>query len=177
SAGGVAGGKFDVGAYERDLLVLAEGDNHGRNPRSELFAVDHLDDAIVRLYERYPEHLPDGPGRTRAVATARTVAALVVTRPEGAPLSGIFDPDIEWTDSRTVGTESLRGRKELLAAIGAMRDLVDDFLWRTDDLLALRSDALLICRTNFGTMRDGGGAYERPLCHLLVFGADGLVTR
>src|SRR5262249_3711366 len=48
---------------------------------------------------------------------------------------------------------------------------------RVEDVLGLRSDALLVRLTNFGTERTGGGAYERPLLALYVFGPDGLVTR
>ena len=43
----------------------------GASPR----AVEHLGDAIVRLYERYAELLPDGPEQARAAATAHSVAA------------------------------------------------------------------------------------------------------
>src|SRR5439155_11661812 len=72
SASGVAGRKFDVGAYERELIVLSEIDRRG-----ELFAVDQLGAAVARLYELYAELLPDGPARVRAAATARSVVALL----------------------------------------------------------------------------------------------------
>ena len=48
---------------------------------------------------------------------------------------------------------------------------------RVDDVLGLRSDALLVRWTNLGTERAGGGAYERQFLRLCVFGADGLLTR
>src|SRR5262244_3342858 len=48
---------------------------------------------------------------------------------------------------------------------------------REDDILDLRSDALLVRRMHLGTARAGGGAYERLFLMLWVFGADGLVTR
>src|SRR5262249_52450458 len=48
---------------------------------------------------------------------------------------------------------------------------------RFDDVLALRSDALVVRRRDFGTQRAGGGTYERHLLVLWVFGADGLLTR
>src|SRR5262249_42834183 len=75
SASGAAGKKFDVGAYEVELVVLIEVDEQGRRRRSEHFAADRLGDATVRLYERYAELLPDGPAHERAAATARSVAA------------------------------------------------------------------------------------------------------
>jgi hypothetical protein len=42
---------------------------------------------------------------------------------------------------------------------------------RVDDVIGLRSDALLVRWTNFGTERAGGGAYERQFIRLFVFGA------
>src|SRR5262249_6402199 len=66
SASGTAGRTIDVGAYEKDEVLLAEVDAEGRYRSSEVFASSHLGDAIVRLYERYAELLPDGPARARA---------------------------------------------------------------------------------------------------------------
>src|SRR5262249_42335543 len=74
SASGVAGGAVDVGPHEREDLILCDVDAQGRHRRSEVFAPDHLGDAVVRLYERYAELLPEGPARARAAAIARSVA-------------------------------------------------------------------------------------------------------
>src|SRR5207244_7281044 len=85
----------------------------GRRQRAEIFAADRLGDAVVRLYERYADLLPDGPERARAAATARSVA----------PLRGPFDPDryasafapaVESVDHRILGTWSARGAEALL---------------------------------------------------------------
>src|SRR5262249_10183859 len=46
-----------------------------------------------------------------------------------------------------------------------------------DDVLGLRSDALLVHLMNTGTQRSGGGDYERPFLILWAFGPDGLVAR
>src|SRR5262249_42785558 len=83
SASGIARGSFDVGAFRRVEIHLMEVDAQGRQRRGERFAIDRLGDAVVRLYERYAELLPDGPARARAAATARSVAAY----------SGPFDAD------------------------------------------------------------------------------------
>jgi hypothetical protein len=108
SASGIAGGKFDVGAYEVEHILLTEVDAQGQHRRGEIFALNRLGDAVVRLYERYADLLPDGPERTRAAAIARSVAAHV----------GPFDPDryatvfapaIEVVDHRILGTWSARG--------------------------------------------------------------------
>src|SRR5215475_2468922 len=58
-----------------------------------------------------------------------------------------------------------------------MLEVADDVTTRIDDVLALRSDALLLRWTNVGIDRVGGGAYERPFLWLGVSGADGLLTR
>src|SRR5262249_60732031 len=75
SASGVARGNFDIGTYELDVVLLSEVDAQGRRSRSEVFAIEHLGDDVVRLCERYAELLPDGPDRTRAAAAARALAA------------------------------------------------------------------------------------------------------
>src|SRR5262249_31451321 len=76
SSSGLRRGRFDVGAYEQERIFLIETDSAGRRRRAEVFAVDRLGDAVAGLYARYAEHLPDGPERARAAATARLAAAL-----------------------------------------------------------------------------------------------------
>src|SRR5205823_5041724 len=51
SASGFAGARFDVGAYEREGIALLEVDAQGRRARTEVFAVDRLDDAATRSEE------------------------------------------------------------------------------------------------------------------------------
>src|SRR5206468_9662234 len=175
SASGFVGGTFDVGAYEREQIALNEVDANGRRRRMELFAADRLGDAVVRLYERYAELLPDGPARTRAAATARSfsgIAAFELDRWAAA-----VAPAIEVVDHRTLGTWSARGAEAFLEHLRAVLGLADDTATRDDDVLALQPDALLVRRTQFGTARAGGGAYERLFLLLHVFGADGLVAR
>src|SRR5439155_18245840 len=168
--------KLDVGAHERVMINLLEVDAQGRRRRVEVFAADRLGDAVVRLYERYAEMLPDGPARARAAATARSVATIL----------GSFDPDrlatayapgIESVDHRTLGTWSAQGAEALLQHHRSVLELADDVVMREDNILDLRSDALLMRRTHLGTARAGGGAYERPFLWLGVFGSDGLLTR
>src|SRR5262249_31187366 len=137
---------------------------------------DRLGEAVVRLYERYAELLPDGPGRTRAAATARSIAAtngsLDLDRMSGAWASGI-----ETVDHRVLGTWSARGAEAYRRNLGAVLDLADGIVLRDDDVLCLTPDALLMQRTHFGTERAGGGVYERPFLMLRVFGRDGLINR
>ncbi len=180
SASGTATEPFDVGAFEADEIHLLEVDGRGCLGRFELFAENRLGAAVARLYERYAELLPDGPARTRAAATARSVAALPLAGPHDVDhfdAFGFCAPDFEYVDHRTVGMGSVHGAEALQRAVRALLDLMKDSIARTDDVLALRPDALLVRWTHAGTDRAGGGAFERRLCVLWIFGADGLVTR
>jgi hypothetical protein len=141
----------------------------------EIFADDKLADALARLYARYADDLPAGPARERAVATARSVATLL----------GPFDPDrvhetmsadVEFVDHRILGLETGRGIEGFRRNMRAMVELADEIVLRIDDVLALRSDMVLLRRTRSG-QRAGGGAFEQPLITLWVFGSDGLVMR
>jgi hypothetical protein len=176
-----------VGAYGKVEIVLSEVDEQGLRRRRELFGADRLGDAIVRLYERYAELLPDTPSpgrsgaqaateRARAAATARSVAAMA------GPLDAerwavACAPDIEVVDHRTLGTWSARGREALMEHCRSMREVAGGAVTRDDDVLALRSDALLLRKTHLGADRVGGGAYERPLLTLRIYGSDGLTAR
>src|SRR5262249_21376861 len=53
----------------------------------------------------------------------------------------------------------------------------DNFTQRVDDVVAMRSDALLMHLTTSGIDRASGGRYERGFLTLHVFGADGRRTR
>jgi ketosteroid isomerase-like protein len=175
AASGYVGARFDVGAFERDRLLLIEVDATGRRRRTEILAGNRLGDALVRLYERYAELLPDGPARVRAAATARSIAAG----------HGPFDPDrsatayasaIESVDHRILGTWSASGAEVMVRQVRSLLEVADDVIFADDEVLCLRPDALLTRRTHSGTDRAGGGRYERVFLMIRVFGADGLAT-
>src|SRR5262249_25109268 len=133
---------------------------------------------IVRLYERYAELLPEGPGRTRAAATARSVATLVqydVDHLDG--YARAFAAGVESVDHRVLGTWSAQGAEAVLQNLRSWFDLSDDVTVRSDDILALRADAFLVRIMIFGTDRASGGAFERPYLGLWAFRTDGLITR
>ncbi|MCI0347448.1 MAG: hypothetical protein L0221_18725 [Chloroflexi bacterium] len=176
SASGFAGVTFDVGPYKKQEVDLVEVDALGRRRRTEIFAADRLGDAVARLYERYADLLPDGPERVRATATARSVAALLgpVDVERFAPALG---PAVEVVDHRHVGLPPSRGREAYLRSTRSLLEVAADVASRLDDVICLRSDAILVRATNFGTERIGGGAFERPLLVLAIFDADGLLTR
>ena len=168
----------DMGAGEGVWIVLAEVDAQGLRRRTEFFAAERLGDAIVRLYERYAELQPEGPARERAAAAARSVAALPLRGPFDLDrYASAFAADVDWLDHRTVGVGSLRGAEVIRRSIRSLLDLIAESVDRVDDILALRSDAVLVRWTNSGTDRVSGGRFDRPLIMLWVFGTDGLVTR
>ena len=175
-ASATAGGRFDVGAWEREEVVVVEVDGSERIVASEIFAGDRLGDAIVRLYERHAGSVHAGPERVRAAATARTVAVLA-ERFARDRLAAAVAPEIEVVDHRTVGFGSLHGAEEFMAAVRAMVALSERIDWRIDGVLGLRADALLVRNTRSGNQLAGGGEFEIALCELWIFGADGLITR
>jgi hypothetical protein len=176
SGSGAVGNTFDVGAFEFDNHMLTEVDAQGRRRRLEIFAADRLGDAVVRLYERYAELLPDGPERARATATARSVAT-VLGPPDLDRLGEALAPAVEFVDHRTLGFGSARGADALLKGRRILLETCNDVANRVDDVLALRADALLGRLTTSGTDRAGGGVYEKHLLVLWVFGSEGLVVR
>src|SRR5262249_2912972 len=177
SASGVAGRTFDVGAYEREEITLIEVDGQGRERRAEVFAADRLGDAIARLYERYADSLPDGPARARAAATARSVAQWLLGPHNAESYAPTLAPDIESVDRRILATWSAHGPAAVVRHTRSLLDLIAAYTARHDDIRAVRSDALIVRRTPSGIDRAGGGIWERPYLGLLVFGADGLVSR
>ena len=173
---GIADGALSFGAGFVDAILLVEVDARGLRVQGEFFAPDRLGDALVRLYERHAELLPDGHARRRAATTARSVAALAAL-PDVERLAAVLAPDVEWVDSRNVGAGSIPGAEALLESIRALIALASDFAVRIDDVICARPDALLVRWTNSGTLRAGGGSFERDLCHLWLFAADGLLIR
>src|SRR5262249_18333199 len=169
------GRTFDVGAYEKTEILLVEVDAQGRNRRREPFAPRRLADAVVRLYERYTELLPDGSARDRAAATTRSVAGFLGALSLDGVSAGIA-PDVDFVDHRPVALPSSRGREAYVHSLGSLFESGDDLVNRRDDVLALRPDSFVFRVTTLGTERAGGGAFERPLLLLAIFDADGLAN-
>ena len=176
SASGVAGGGLDVASPSSEELTLTELTPDGLRLRAERFAGDRLGDAIVRLYERYAELLPEGPERDRAAAIARVVATNV-GRLDLERYAASLAPDVEAIDRRTLGLETARGTENFLNSLRSLLEIAPDAANRFDDILALRPDAYLVRQTNFGTDRTSGGIFERPFLLLWIAGADGLIER
>src|SRR6185369_10866257 len=174
-ADGTSGGRYDVGAYENEVIELIEVNERGLFRRAEIFAADHLGDAIVRLYTRYAENLPDGPERARSAVTARALA-YSLTNSDTLDESLLFAPTYEDVDHRSVGYGTL-STDEARKLVVSQRALADDLRFRVEDVLALRPDGLVRKSTTSGTWRDGGGAFERTVCMLSIFDADERVAR
>jgi len=177
SASASTRGVFDVGAVEWDHPVLIEVDASGRRRRAEVFARPRLGDAVARLYERYADLLPDGSARTRAAATGRSIAAMMAPTEDFDRYNAAIAPTVEFVDHRTVGIGSGRGAEAFREWDRSLLEVAENLAFRVDDILCLRPDALLIRWTNSGTLRAGGGAYERCLLMLWMYGPDGLLTR
>jgi hypothetical protein len=176
AASGFASATVDVGAMEGGRILLVEVDEQGRRTRHEFFGEDKLYDAVARLYERYAETLPDGPERVRAAATARAYAAIGHLGDRERYRSAL-DPAIEFLDYRPLGLPSRHGAEQVVEGTGTLVELSTDVDSRVDDVLRLRPTALLVRWTQFGTLRAGGGAYERHALLLTAFGPSGLVNR
>jgi class 3 adenylate cyclase/tetratricopeptide (TPR) repeat protein/ketosteroid isomerase-like protein len=165
-----------VGAFEGGSFDVVQTDTQGRVAMVEAFGPDRLGDAVARLYERYAEVLPEGPARTRATAIAGSVAA-TGNLSDLERFAAAIAPDVEAVDHRTVGYGTLHGAEAALATLRALLELSETAAFRTDDVLALNTGALLVRGTNAGTLRDGGGTFERAACVLMVFGGDGRIMR
>jgi class 3 adenylate cyclase/tetratricopeptide (TPR) repeat protein len=164
------------GAVVTELILLLEVDADGLRRLSEFFALEHLDDAIARLYQLHAESLPHGPARDRIAATA--VTASLLARPfefERYPESLVRDAI--FIDHRSLGMGSLAGGDSLLRWLGSLRETADDLSMRVDDVLGLRADALLVDTVSTGTLRIGGGAFERRNVQLYVVGERGRLMR
>ncbi len=176
NAEGFAEGHLNaVGPIELEEIGLWEVDACGRALHMEVFAPNCLADGVARLYERYAESLPDGPARARALTTARFFAALAGPADLDA-WAATVSPAVEMVDRRILGYGILRGADAGRELYRAMFEL-ESFTLRFDDVLQAQPDATLFRTTTVGTARDGGGAYERPVLHLCVFGVDGLLAR
>src|SRR5262249_51490904 len=177
SASEARGRTWDVGPFESESVQLIEVDGEGRRARSEIFAANRLGDAVVRLYERYAELLPEGPARDRAAATARSVAAFF-GKPDFDRWATAVGPDVELVHHRgLVGQGSSRGRAAWLRVFRVSSEPQADSMNSTEDILGLTPDACLVRWRNWGTDGATGGAFETTYLMLAVFGPDGLMVR
>ncbi len=174
-ASGTAGDRYDVGAWERAEFVIFESDAAGRIARIEIFADDHLADAIARLYERHAERLPAGPAQQRAAATARAVAALLGP-PDLDAWRACLAAGVEFDDHRILGFGSLRGREAGLPYLESLFETSECLSTRIDDVLALEPHAFLVRWTESG-VAVGGGDFERVQLTLWILDGEGRVAR
>jgi class 3 adenylate cyclase/ketosteroid isomerase-like protein len=176
-AQGNLGGGLDPGASDMSSIVLLEVDANGLRTHTEFFATDRLADAVVRLYERHAELLPEGPERVRAAATARSFGALFLGPASVERYATALAPDIEHVDHRTLGFGSGRGAERVLRAYASLFDLAQEVSIRVDDVLELRHDALLARGTTSGRDRASGGSFSYQALGLWIIGPDGLGIR
>ena len=171
---GTVGGRFDVGASEHEALVLFEVAARGACRRVEVFAVGHLNDAVVRLYERHAELRPAGAAAATAGSIA-TVLAATLLDVEG--YAAALSPAIAWIDHRTAGVPPGGGREEALRTVRALQELATGVTMIGQDILGLESDVLLLRSLLAGTGRASGGAFEMASINLHAFDSDGRLVR
>jgi hypothetical protein len=157
-------------------ILAIEVDDRGRCTWTERFALDQRSDAIARLYERHAEQISDGPERARATAIARAVAVLL-----GPPAPEAFGAqlalDVHYRDHRLLGWGTVHG---VLSLRRGLRTIWAGASWlaaRTDEILGLRADALLVQRTISGVNTSDGAPFVRRPLALWTFAADGRVHR
>jgi hypothetical protein len=174
SASGFAGRDSDAAIYRIEELCVTEVDAQQRCAWSELFAVDRLGDAIVRLYERHAEQLPDGRERQRAAAIARSVAA-VLGPPDPEPIAPVLAVDVQYADHRALGWGPSRGVVAFVRALRTLRSALAEVDAGAIEVVALRADALAVRRSITGELRDGRRYRRRPVV-LWAFDAGGRVA-
>jgi hypothetical protein len=175
SASGFEGESSDTGAYRVEELCLIEVDRDGRSARTELFAADRLGNALARLYERHAERLREGPARTRAAEIARSIAT-VLGPPEPDRVRPALALDVRYADHRALGWGAAHGIVAFVRALRTLRGAMTSVESHTIEVLAARSDGLLVRRTVAGELTGSGDRYRRRPIVLWCFGADGRVS-
>jgi SnoaL-like domain len=175
SASGFSNPALDAAAYHIEELCVVQADPEGRCERGELFAVDQLGDAVARLYQRHAELIPEGSGRARAAAIARSVAT-VLGPPDPDRVRPALALDVRYADHRVLGWGPARGVVAFVRALRTLRDALPEVEAQTIEVLALRADALLVRRTVAGELSAAGDRYRRRPLVLWAFGADGRVA-
>jgi len=175
SASGFSDPALDSAAYRIEELCVVEADREGRCVKADLFAVDHLGDAVARLYQRYAELLSEGAARARAAAIASSVA-IVLGPPDPDRVRPALALDVRYADHRALGWGPAHGVVAFVRALRTLRNALPEVESHTIELLALRADALLVRRTVKGELSAGGDRYRRRPMVLWVFGADGRVA-
>jgi hypothetical protein len=173
---GMVGEDFEsFGPTEVHDVFVFEADVDGHLRRIESFAPERLGNAIVRTYELYADHLPEGEERNRVESTAKVLATFFGP-PELDAFLDMVGPEVELVDRRTLGHETLRGPEAVRGYIRALFEL-ENFTIRAGDLLRLEPGMALFRTITLGTARTGGGAYERSMLQVWVFESDGRAAR
>src|SRR5262249_1030401 len=152
---------LSVGPSDMNSFVLFEVDASGRRTHTEFFATDRLAEAIVRLYERHAEHLPEVSERAGAAATARTLATLLAARLDVAALTPQLEPDLVYVDHRQLGFGTLTGAAAVIEMLLSLFEAVDDSVLLVEEVLAAVPNGVLLHWIPTGTDRSSGGRFER----------------
>ena len=163
------------GPVDSDKWVIVEVDGDGRRGLSEFFEMDHLGDAVVRLYELYAESLTAGPERRSAEATSRSVAAVLGVAYGQSAFRAVLAADLEFVDHQQLGFGRAHSADAVRRGNLVLHEVAEQVTSRVDELLALRSDGARRVPDHPGTDRASGGTFERQHIELWTFGSDGLL--
>ena len=171
TAGGTTGSRADVAAWERVEHVVFQSGEDGRIHRVEIFAADRLGEALLCLYRRFGESLPEGAERQAALSVSR---GNFFGRIDLDTLAANIAPDIDFVDHRRLGFEPTHGRAAFIALVRSLREASSDSDQHADRILAAEPHALLLRMTNTGTDQATGGRFERHFVRAFVAGAEGI---
>src|SRR5205085_4220994 len=142
----------------------------------EVFAVDRLRTAMVRLFELYAESLPEGHERTRIKRMASGMSVFQGAL-DAERVAACATPAFVMIDHRPLGLWTANSRDEWLEHFRVQNALAADWTLRDIDILALTADGILTRETFWGTERSAGGAFENVMLMVTLYGADGLLER
>jgi ketosteroid isomerase-like protein len=161
-----------TGRVEIEYLSLVEVDEGGRLVAYVMFDVEDSPAATRECWSRW---------LARDTAAAPVLAPLVdVAEAYGerdrARLRAAYADDLVVDDQRLAGLGRLGGADAYLDAVAALWELAPDIQLELRCVLALERHGAVFAVRTFGTLADGGGAFER--CELqVVMVARGRITR
>lgn len=180
-ASGTSGGRFDVGEFEREELVIFElgvaETGAAAVTRIEIHAGDRLEQALGRLYSLHAASLPEGSLRTRVAGIASWYLPSESPVPDLEAILARYGKSFVCVDHRNLRTWSARNRNEWADHLRSQFELSSDVTGKVEDLLAFTPFVHLCRRTFGGTIRASGGAFENVYLAVETFDQDGHCAR
>ena len=146
---------------ERFSVIEVDGEDGAPAPSSS--PVNRLADAIVRLYERHAELLPDGGERERAALMARSGRGTPTRRRGSRSLRRGARPRDRVSRPSAARVRVDAWRRAVPHRVRSIPEVATDFATHVDDLVSLRSHGLVVRWTQRGTARSQPGAIRDEL--------------